>query len=324
MSEKRINITQYGNPEVMTLEEFSLPEPEPGTARVKIMAAGVNFIDVYQRKGEYKSNPPILIGSEGAGIVEAANLNTFKIKTGDRVAWTGLSGSYATHGNFPINRLVKLPDTLSYEQGAACMLQGMTAHYLACSAYPLQVEDKCLIHAGAGGVGQLLSQIAKMKGAFVITTVSTGEKKIISQKAGADEVILYTQVDFEKQVQQLTRGEGVQVVYDSVGRQTFEKSLNCLCRRGYLVLFGQSSGAVPSLDPQTLNAKGSLYLTRPKLGDYIESREELLWRSGEIFNWILSGKLKLNIDKTFPLLEAAKAHHYLENRETKGKVLLIP
>ncbi len=321
---KRIKVEHCGSPSVMTVEEFSLPEPDFGNARVKIMASGVNFIDVYRRSGAYLSSLPLYMGSEGSGIVEAVGTNPQGIKIGDRVSWTGLNGSYATHGIFPIDKLVPLPDLLDFQQGAACMLQGMTAHYLSCSTYPIQPKDTCLIHAGAGGVGQLLCQIAKLKRAFVIATVSTEEKKKIAKEAEADEIILYTQTDFEHEVKKITDGKGVQVVYDSVGKQTFDKSLNCLAKRGYLVLFGQSSGAVPPLDPQVLNAKGSLYLTRPKLDDYIESRQDLLWRSGEIFNWIASGKLNLTIDKIFHLEEAAAAHEYLETRKTKGKVLLIP
>ncbi|HEX2171528.1 MAG TPA: quinone oxidoreductase [Dehalococcoidia bacterium] len=319
-----IRAHQFGGPEVMTLDDVPTPEPGPGQARVKLAAAGVNFIDIYQRSGAYTGNLPLPLGLEGAGTVEAIGPNVTEVKVGDRVAWTGVPGSYATHALIPADRLVTLPDKLSFNDGAAAMLQGMTAHYLVTTTYPLKPGDACLVHAAAGGVGLLLCQMAKMRGARVIGTVSTEEKAQLARQAGADEVILYTQQDFEAEAKRLSGGQGLQVVYDSVGKDTFDKSLNCLAARGYLVLYGQSSGPVSPIDPQILNAKGSLFLTRPSLFHYTAKREELVQRASEVLGWIASGDLKLRIEHTYPLADAAQAHRDLAGRRTTGKLLLLP
>jgi NADPH2:quinone reductase len=308
----------------MRLEELPTPTPGQGQVLVRLEAVGVNFIDVYQRTGLYKGALPFTLGLEGAGMVEAVGPGTTGVRAGQRVAWTGIPGSYATHALVPADRLVELPEGLDGRAGAAAMLQGMTAHYLAHTTYPLKRGDACLVHAAAGGVGLLLCQMAKRAGARVIGTVSTEEKARLAREAGADEVILYTQQDFEAEVKRLTGGKGLQVVYDSVGRDTFEKGLGCLAPRGYMVLYGQSSGPVAPLDPQVLNAKGSLFLTRPNLFHYTASREELVHRAGEVLGWIQKGQLKLRVGATFPLAEAAHAHRELEGRRTTGKVLLIP
>ncbi|MBI4240217.1 MAG: quinone oxidoreductase [Candidatus Rokubacteria bacterium] len=321
---KAVRVHQPGGPEVMKLDELPTPAPGAGQARVKIEAAGVNFIDIYQRSGLYKGPLPFGLGLEGAGTVEAVGPNVSEVKVGDRVAWTGVPGSYATHNLIPAERLVVLPAKLSFQDGAAAMLQGMTAHYLSHSTYPLKPGDTCLIHAAAGGVGLLLCQMAKMRGARVIGTVSTDAKAKLAREAGADEVILYTQQDFEAEVKRVTGGKGVNVVYDSVAKDTFDKSLNCLAPRGYLVLFGQSSGPLPPFDAQMLAAKGSLFLTRPSLNTYTASRQELLQRAGEVLGWIGAGKLRLRVERTFPLAEAAEAHKALAGRQTTGKVLLLP
>lgn len=321
---RAIRVHEFGGPEAMRLEELPTPKPGAGQALVRIEAIGLNFIDVYQRSGLYKGSLPLPMGLEAAGVVEAVGPDAPEVRVGDRVAYTGVPGAYATHAIVPSARLVTLPSSLDFRAGAAAMLQGMTAHYLTHSTYPLKAGDSCLVHAAAGGVGLLLCQMAKRAGARVFGTVSTEEKARLAREAGADEVILYTRQDFEAEVKRLTQGRGLQVVYDSVGKDTFEKSLNCLTPRGYLVLFGQSSGPVPSFDAQVLNTKGSLFLTRPSLGHYISTRAELLQRSGEVLGWIASGKLKLRIEKTFPLAEAAEAHRQLEARKTTGKVLLLP
>ena len=321
---RAVRVHQYGGPEAMQLEEVPTPEPGPGQALVSVEAAGVNFIDIYQRSGQYKGALPFGLGLEGAGTVVALGPGVSNVSVGDRVAWTQIPGSYATHNVVPADRLVKLPDKLSARDGAAAMLQGMTAHYLVTSTYPLKQGETCLIHAAAGGVGLLFCQMAKLRGARVIGTVSTEAKEKLAREAAADEVIRYTEQDFEQDVKRLTDGRGVDVVYDSVGKDTFDKSLNCLRPRGYLVLFGQSSGAVPPFDPQALNAKGCLYLTRPRLDVYIESRPELEERAGEVLGWIADGKVKLRIDAEYPLAEAGRAHTDLSSRKTTGKLLLIP
>ena len=321
---RAVRVHQYGGPEAMQVEEVPDPTPGPGEAVVNVEAAGVNFIDIYQRSGAYKGALPFGLGQEGAGVVESVGFGVTDVKPGDRVAWQGVLGSYATRAVVPADRLVPLPQKLSSQDGAAAMLQGMTAHYLTHSTYPLKHGDTCLIHAAAGGVGLLFCQMAKMRGARVIGTVSTDEKAALARQAGADEVILYTQQDFEAEVKRLTDGKGVPVVYDSVGRDTFDKSLNCLAPRGYLVLFGQSSGAVPPVDPQILNAKGSLFLTRPTLGNYVATREELLQRAGDVLGWIADGKLQLKVDRCYMLDEASQAHQDLASRKTTGKLLLIP
>ena len=322
---KAIRIHQLGGPEVLQLEEIPDPEPREGEAVVRIEAAGLNFIDVYFRTGLYKApSLPFTLGQEAAGTVEAVGSGVAGVAVGDRVAYAGVQGAYAEKAAVPAARLVKLPEGVTARQGAAAMLQGMTAHYLATSTYPLKERDACLVHAAAGGAGQLLCQIAKLRGARVIGTVSNEEKARIAREAGADEVILYTQQDFAAETRRLTGGVGVQVVYDSVGRDTFEKSLDSLARRGTLVLFGQSSGPVPPFDPSILNVKGSLYLTRPSLTHYIATREELERRAEEVLGWIAESKLRLSIGLELPLAEAAEAHRALEGRRTTGKVILIP
>jgi len=321
---KAIRVHQFGGPEALSYEETALPEPGPGEARVKIEAAGVNFIDVYHRTGLYPGQLPITPGVEGAGVVDAVGPDVSEVKPGDRVVYAMQQGSYAEYAVVPTWKLIPIPDGVDTRQAAAVLLQGMTAHYLSHSTYPIQPGDTALVHAAAGGVGLLLVQMAKRRGARVIGTVSTEEKARLAREVGADEVILYTQADFEAETKRLTDGQGVDVVYDSVGQTTFDKSLNCLKPRGYLVLYGQSSGPVPPFDPQVLNAKGSLFLTRPSLGHYVADRTELLERANALFEWIAAGELKVRIDQNFPLAEAAEAHRYLEARKTKGKILLIP
>ena len=321
---KAVRVQQFGGPEAMKLEELPTPAPGPGQARVKIEAAGVNFIDIYQRSGLLKGALPLALGLEGAGTVEAVGPNVTEVKVGDRVAWTGVSGSYATHNVIAGDRLVVLPAKLSFQDGGAAMLQGMTAQYLSHTTYPLKPGDSCLVHAAAGGVGLLLCQMAKTRGARVIGTVSTEAKAKLAREAGAEEVILYTQQDFEAEVKRLTGGKGVNVVYDSVGKDTFDKSLNCLALRGYLVLYGQSSAPVPPFDAQVLNAKGSLFLTRPSLFHYTDTRQALLQRAGDVLGWIEAGKLRLRVERTYPLAEAAEAHKALAGRQTTGKILLLP
>jgi NADPH:quinone reductase len=319
-----IRIETFGGPETLRYEELPEPTPKAGEALVTIEAAGVNFIDIYHRTGAYKIPLPITPGQEGAGTVTAVGPGVTDVNVGDRVAWTGIFGSYAECIAVPADRLVKLPPGVGTKTAAAVMLQGMTAHYLACSTYPLKQGDRCLVHAGAGGVGLLLTQIARLRGAGVITTVSTDEKATLSREAGADAVVVYTRDDFEAEVKRITDGRGVQVVYDSVGQATFARSLNALATRGLLVLFGQSSGPVAPIDPQILNQKGSLYLTRPTLVHYIATREDLQTRAGDLFRWIAAGQLRVRMEFEFPLKDAALAHRALEGRKTTGKVLLIP
>ena len=321
---KAIRVHSLGGPEVLTYEDVPEPTPKAGEALVKIDAAGVNFIDIYQRNGVYKLTLPLILGLEAGGTVTAVGTGVSDPKVGDRVAWTSVPGGYAQFAAVPADRLVHLPMGVTTKQGAATMLQGLTAHYLSHSTYPLKPGDTCLVHAGAGGVGLLLTQIAKMRGARVITTVSTEEKAALSREAGADHVILYTQQDFEAAVKELTGGKGLQVAYDSVGQTTYAKSLNCLAPRGMLVLFGQSSGIVESIDPLQLSQKGSLFFTRPTLVHYIATREELRQRAAELFAWIAGGKLYLRTEFEYPLRDAARAHEALAGRKTTGKVLLIP
>jgi NADPH:quinone reductase len=321
---KAIRIHEFGGPEVLRYEDIPEPAPKPNEAVVKIDAAGVNFIDIYQRSGIYKLTLPATLGLEGGGVVSAIGSDVTEVKVGDRVAWTSVPGAYAGFAAVPADRLVVLPAGVTTRQGAAAMLQGLTAHYLSHSTFPLRAADTCLVHAGAGGVGLLLTQMAKRLGARVITTVSTEEKAALSREAGADLVVLYTKQDFEAEVKAFTGGKGVPVVYDSVGQTTFEKSINCLAPRGMLVLFGQSSGVVPAVDPQFLSQKGSLFFTRPTLVHYIASRAELQQRTGELFDWIGSGALRLRTEFEFPLKDAARAHESLAGRKTTGKVLLIP
>ncbi|MCK6592974.1 MAG: quinone oxidoreductase [Polyangiaceae bacterium] len=321
---KAIRVFETGGPEVMKLVEIDTPSPGPGEVLVRVEAAGVNFIDIYQRSGQYKLPLPIPLGLEGAGVVEAAGQGVDGLKPGDRVAWARGAGSYATHVVLGEAAAIKIPDGVDVSIAAAAMLQGMTAHYLAMSTYPLAPGDTCLIHAAAGGVGLLLCQIAKRAGAHVIGTAGTEGKAARAKAAGADEIILYSKVDFEAEVRRLTEGRGVSVVYDSVGKDTFMKSLACLRRRGMLVLFGQSSGPVPPFDPQLLAQGGSLFLTRPALHHYTATRDELAARAGDLFKWIAAGELKITIGATFPLSEAPLAHEKLGGRETTGKVLLLP
>jgi NADPH2:quinone reductase len=321
---KAILVHTCGGPDQMVYEEVPTPVPGPGQALVKVAAAGVNFIDVYQRTGLYKLPEPTPLGMEGSGTVEAIGPEVREIAPGDRVAWASGSGSYAEYTVLPATSLVKLPDQIDFRTAAAVMLQGMTAHYLALSTYPIKERETALVHAAAGGVGLLLTQIIKMLGARVIGTVSTQAKAELALAAGADAIIFYTRQDFEPEVKRLTGGRGADVVYDSVGASTFMKSLNSLRPRGMMVSFGQSSGPVPAVEPLLLNQKGSLFLTRPKLGDYCATRLELLWRADDVLGWVDSGKLKVRIDRTYPLAEAPQAHRDLESRKTTGKVLLIP
>jgi NADPH2:quinone reductase len=320
---KAIRVATPGGPEQMKLEELPTPSPGDGEALVRIEASGVNFIDIYQRTGAYKQPLPVKLGMEGAGVVEALGKGVTDVSVGDRVAWANLMGSYATHAPLPAQRLVKVPEGVDGKTAAAVMLQGMTAHYLATSTYPLKSGDTCLIHAAAGGVGLLFCQIASRRGARVLGTAS-GAKDQLAKEAGASEIIDYTKADFESEVKRLTNGQGVQVVYDSVGKDTFHKSLKCLSPRGMLVLFGQSSGAVDPIDPQILSANGSLFLTRPTLAHYTATRAELTARCNDLFDWIKKGQLKVRIGAEFPLAQAAQAHEALAGRKTTGKVLLIP
>ena len=321
---KAIRIHALGGPEVLKYEDVPDPVQKPGDVIVKVEAAGVNFIDIYQRIGVYKLPLPLTLGLEGAGTVTAVGEGVTDVRIGDRVAWTSVPGGYAEYCAVPADRLVVLPPGVTTKQGAAMMLQGLTAHYLAHSTFALDPGHVCLVHAGAGGVGLLLTQIAKLRGARVITTVSTEEKAALSREAGADLVVVYTRQDFEAEVKQFTGGKGLAVVYDSVGKDTFDKSMNCLSQRGMLVLFGQSSGVVPAVDPQVLSQKGSLFFTRPTLVHYIATREELRERAADLVGWIGDGRLRLRTDFEFPLKDAAEAHRALAARKTTGKVLLIP
>jgi NADPH2:quinone reductase len=319
---KAVIMAHTGGPEVLGLGEMPRPEPGQGEARVKIEYAGVNFIDVYGRKGLYSGVLPRVLGDEAAGVVDSVGQGVTEVKPGDRVVYAMQTGSYAQYAVVHAWRLVPIPAAVSARDAAAVLLQGMTAHYLATSTYPLGAADTALVHAAAGGTGRLLVQVAKRRGARVIGTVSTAEKEKIAREGGADEVIRYTETEFDVEARRLTNGRGVDVVYDSVGRATFERSLGSLRPRGYMVLFGQSSGPVPPFDPQVLNRKGSLYLTRPMLGHYIPNRDELLKRAEEVLNWMSSGSLDVRVDKVFPLADAGRAHEYLEGRHTMGKVLL--
>lgn len=321
---RAIRVQSTGGPEVLRLEDVPVPAVGAGQVVVKIAAAGVNFIDVYHRTGQYHVPLPFTPGLEAAGTVTAVGPGVTDVKVGDRVVSTNVLGAYAEYAPVAADRVVPLPDGVDAKLAAAGILQAMTAHYLATTVYPLRSGDTCLVHAAAGGTGLLLCQIAKMRGARVIATVSTQEKAALARVAGADEVIRYTEQDFEVEVKRLTGGKGVQVVYDSVGRTTFEKGLNVLVLRGMMVLFGQSSGAVAPLDPQVLNHKGSLVLTRPSLHHFIATRAELLARAGDVLGWIGAGKLTVRIGLELPLAQAAEAHRRLEARATTGKVLLVP
>jgi NADPH2:quinone reductase len=321
---KAIRIEEYGGADKLVYQDVDKPEPKPGEALVKIEAIGVNYIDVYHRTGLYPVPLPFTPGTEAAGTVETIAPDVRDIEVGDRVAYAMAMGSYAEYATVPASTLVKMPDGIDAQSAAAAMLQGMTAHYLSTSTYQLKSGDTALVHAAAGGVGLLLVQMAKRTGARVFGTVSTEEKARLAREAGADEVIIYTEQDFQEEVKRLTAGKGVEVVYDSVGKTTFMKSLDSLAVRGLLALFGQSSGTVAPFDAALLAQKGSLYLTRPTLAHYTATREELLWRAGDVLKWVTAGELKLRIGKTFPLAEAAEAHRQLEGRVTTGKILLIP
>ena len=321
---KAIQIQQTGGPEVLQLAELPIPEPGPGQALIRVEATGVNFIEIYFRKGVYKSSLPLVPGSEAAGTVEELGPGVTGFKAGEAVASVSVLGSYAEYALVAAASLVKVPAGLTMEQAAAAMLQGMTAHYLAYSTFPLKPGETALVHAAAGGVGLLLTQMAKRIGARVIATVSTEEKAELAREAGASDVILYTEQEFEPAVKRLTGGKGVDVVYDSVGKTTFESSLNCLRPRGLLALFGASSGPVPPFDLIQLSGKGSLFVTRPTLWHYIATRAELEWRAGEVLGWAAKGKLKLRTEHLYPLAEAAQAQSDLEARKTTGKVLLEP
>jgi NADPH2:quinone reductase len=326
---RAIQIAHTGGPEVMALRDLPTPEPGSGQALVRVEACGVNFIDVYQREGRYPVQLPFIPGQEAAGTVASLGpaepgAARFGFKVGDRVAWANVLGSYAEFAVVPLSRLIAVPEGVTARQAAGAMLQGMTAHYLAHATYPIQPDDTVLIHAGAGGVGLLLTQMAKRLGARVFSTVSTDEKAALARQAGADETILYTREDFTARVRELTGGRGLPVVYDSVGKTTFDGSLACLRPRGMLVLFGGSSGAVPPFDLIRLSTMGSLYVTRPTLKNYTATREELEQRAGDVLRWVADGTLKLRLEHTYPLADAAQAHRDLEARKTTGKVLLIP
>lgn len=321
---KAIQVQQPGGVEALQLVDVPVPKPKPSEAVVKIAAAGVNFIDIYLREGRYKAPLPFINGQEAAGVVTDVGAEIKTVKPGDHVAYAGPLGAYAEYGAVPADRLVPVPKGVSDRDAAAAMLQGMTAHYLAYDTFPLKAGQTALIHAAAGGVGLLLVQMAHNIGARVIGTVSTEEKARLARDAGADEVILYTKSDFEAETKRLTGGKGVDVVYDSVGKTTFEKGLNILRPRGMMVLYGGSSGAVPAFDLIQLSAKGSLFVTRPKLGDYIITREELLARAEAVLEMIGAGKLKLRVEHVYKLADAQRAHRDLEGRKTTGKLLLIP
>jgi NADPH2:quinone reductase len=321
---KAIQIQQTGGPEVLQVVELPIPVPGPGQVLIRVESVGMNFIEIYFRKGQYKATLPLVPGSEAAGTVEEVGPGVTGFNTGDAVASTAVLGSYAEYALVPAAQLVKVPEGLTPEQAAASLLQGMTAHYLVYSTFALKAGDIALVHAGAGGVGLLLTQMASRIGARVITTVSSAEKAELSREAGANEVILYSEQDFVSEVKRMTGGRGVDVVYDSVGKTTFEGSLNCLRPRGLLALFGGSSGAVPPFDLIQLSGKGSLFVTRPTLWHYVARREELEWRANDVLSWVKNGQLKLRMEHIYPLTEAVCAQADMENRRTTGKVLLEP
>lgn len=319
-----VRIHDTGGPDVLRYEEIETPAPRTGQVRVKLHAIGLNFIDTYHRTGLYKLPLPAILGREGAGVIDAVGEGVTGAHVGERVGFVLDAPSYAEYAVVPAARVVRIPEPISFEDAAAVILQGLTAHYLCFSTYPLKPNDWCLIHAAAGGAGQLTVQIAKIVGARVIGTVSTQEKARVAREAGADQVILYTETDFVSEVKRLTNNRGVPVVYDSVGKDTYEGSINSLSPRGMLVLWGNASGAVPPIDPLVLMTKGSLYLTRPTLGHYIATPEEYAWRTNDLFQWMAQGKLRVRIDKTFALKDAADAHRYIESRAAMGKILLLP
>ncbi|HLE78301.1 MAG TPA: quinone oxidoreductase [bacterium] len=321
---RTVRIHETGGPEVMRIEDLPVPQPEDGQAVVRLDAAGINFIDIYHRLGQYRLSLPFTLGQEGAGVVERVGPGVTEVRAGDRVAYSNVGGSYAEYVVAPSWRLVPVPAGLSSAQAAAAMLQGMTAHYLSHTTYPVTPGTSALVHAAGGGVGQLLVQMIKRRGGRVIGTVSSEAKAAVAREAGADDLIKYTETDFVTEVRRLTGGRGVDVVYDSVGRDTFAQSLECLVLRGMIVLFGQASGPVPPFDPQVLNAKGGLFLTRPSLHQYTHTREELLSRARDVLGWIADGTLRLRIDRTYPLDAAPEAHQYLASRKAMGKLLLLP
>jgi len=321
---RAIRVHEPGGPEQLRIENIDTPQPQAGQVLIRMAAAGVNFIDIYHRIGLYPLPRPFTPGGEGAGTVEAVGPGVDAVKPGDRVTYVGPPSSYAEYAVVPANVVLPVPASVDLKLAAAAMLQGMTAHYLTHSTFPLKSGDTCLIHAAAGGTGRLLVQMAKMVGARVIGTTSTREKAEEARRAGADEIILYTEQEFDTEAKRLTDGRGVDVVYDSVGKTTWEKSLNSLRPRGMMVTFGNASGAVEPIAPLILNQKGSLFLTRPKLGDYISTTDELNWRAGDVLTWVASGKLKLKVDREYPLEQAGQAHEDLANRKTSGKLLLIP
>ncbi len=320
---KAVYIEQPGDASALRYGDLPKPEPSAGQAVVKIAAAGVNFIDTYHRSGLYKLPLPAILGSEGAGVVESVGSGVTTVKPGDRVAWGTSRGAYAEYAAVPASALIPIPAAVDFKQAAAIMLQGMTAHYLTHSTFPLKKGHTILAHAAAGGTGRLLVQMAKIAGARVIGTAGSPEKAQIARDAGADEVILYRDRDFAEETHRLTNGAGVDVVYDSVGASTFLKSLDCLRPRGMMVTFGNASGPVPAVEPLVLSQKGSLFLTRPTLAHYVASRDELEWRTGDLFRWIAEGKLSLRIDHTYELSDAAQAHNDLEGRRTTGKLVLL-
>ena len=321
---RAIRVHENGGAEVLRLETVPDPVPGPGQVLVRLGAIGVNFIEIYQRRGLYKVAMPFVPGEEGAGTVEALGPGVEDVRVGDRVASANFRSSYAELAIADADKVVPIPDGVDVRHAAAVMLQGMTAHYLATSVHALQPGERCLVHAAAGGVGLLLCQIAKRRNAIVFGTVSTAEKARLAREAGADEVIDYTTQDFVAEVQRLTAGAKLRVVYDSVGATTYAGSIDCLAPRGMLALFGQSSGVVPPIDPLLLTRKGSLFMTRPTLGHYIASRDELVWRAGDVLGWVQEGALSVRIDREVPLAQAADAHVALEERRTTGKVLLVP
>ncbi len=319
-----IRVHQHGGPEVLSYEEIATPEPGAGEVLVKINAIGVNFVDVYHREGRYPTKLPFTAGQEACGTVEAVGEGVADLKSGDRVAYSSVMGSYAEYASVPVAKLVPVPDAVDDRSAASVLLQGMTAHYLSHTTYPIKEGDTVLIHAAAGGVGLLLTQMARNLGARIIATVSTEEKARLAREAGADDVIIYTEADFETETRRLTGGRGVEAVYDAVGKTTFEKSLNCLKPLGYMVLYGAASGPVPPIDPLVLTSKGSIFLTRPSLAHYTADRESLRARAKAVFGQIEGGKLKLRIEHTYRLEDAEQAHRDLESRATTGKLLLLP
>lgn len=321
---KAVFVTEFGGVEKLRYEDLPMPVPGDGQALVKVHAIGVNFIDIYYRTGLYPAAPPVILGMEAAGVVERVAPGVKEVKPGDRVAWAMHRGAYAEHAAVPAWLLLPIPPELDFQSAAASLLQGMTAHYLTHSTYPLKEGDACLVHAAAGGTGRWIVAAAKIRGARVIGTTSTPEKAKIAREAGCDEVILYTEQDFEVETRRLTAGRGVDVVYDSVGAATWDKSLASLRPRGMMVSFGNASGPVPAFQPLTLSQKGSLFLTRPTLMHYCATRDELLWRAMDVFRWLIEGKFRLLVDKVYRLSEAAQAHTDLESRKTAGKLLLVP